>query len=807
MKYKDAILVFFFVSSATVFADITCTFHLGGVDSGIRSQIESSVTEAVQLYNKHGSFNKHLNVYYSAGVPTAQASYNGTITFGGSRNTRVALHEIAHTLGIGQTWEYGNLMSGSVWQGEYGYNLAVEMGSPYSDGIHGDSVHFWPWGLNYDSEDGFAERIKHIQIVATMRCDMIDLSGSPGLMAYLKDPEHQIVPETDTAIFSVETPLSYDSYQWYKDGSPLSSGGDISGASSRTLHIANADESDEGVYHCVSNYQSEALESRGRKLILEKFVGRWNFNGDASDSVGSGDGTITGSPSYTAGKTGEAIVLDGVNDYITLPAEIVCAEDITIAAWVYWNGGGSWQRVFDFGNSTSQYLFLTPSSYNNTLRFAIKDGIQNNGDEEIVETSRLAVGQWVHLSVVLENDIATLYVNGQAAASNNSVTIDPKDFAADRNYIGNSQWSADPLFDGRIDDFRIYNYALDGQEIQDLWASGSPAAPVNLTASVKSGGANLDWDDNTETDITGYNVYRNTCPEGDYTQIASEVSSSEYTDDSIEGDVRYYYTVTAVDEMDNESDYSEKTTVFHFAGDLDYNERVDIKDLSVLSSGWGDIYNIDNLKGLAGNWLEGTSGLSACWKLDADASESSGRLLDGQVYGSPQWVSGRVDGAIELDGVDDYIYIPVFKGITGTSSRTCTGWIKTAQAPGHIMNWGLVETGEKWVIRLNSDGTLRAEVQGGYMYGTTSLDDGRWHHIAVVLKEDDNTNITDVRLYVDGEQETIGDYSSQQIDTASGYDVKIGKHISNEVYFDGLIDDVRIYNRALSNEQIQELYE
>ena len=187
-------------------------------------------------------------------------------------------------------------------------------------------------------------------------------------------------------------------------------------------------------------------------------VAQYEFENNVNDSSRNGyHATATGSPVYTTGKIGLAIDLDGIDDDITLPPGVANSDDITVAAWVNWNGGGNWQRIFDFGNNTSQYLFLTPKSDgSNTLRFAIRNG----GDEQIVETSPLTVGQWVHVAVILAGDRVTLYVNGLPAAANNAVTINPNDFTPVNNYIGNSQWTADPLLGGMIDDFRIYNYAL-----------------------------------------------------------------------------------------------------------------------------------------------------------------------------------------------------------------------------------------------------------------------------------------------------------------------------------------------------------
>ncbi len=197
---------------------------------------------------------------------------------------------------------------------------------------------------------------------------------------------------------------------------------------------------------------------------------------DNSDDASSGShGVTTGSPAYAPGYAGQAIILDGVDDLVTLPAGAADYTDLTIATWVYWDGGGSWQRIFDFGNGTNQYLFLTPES-GSGMRFAIKNG----GSEQFVRTTRLPTQQWVHVAVTLAGDTATLFVNGFPMASNTKVTINPSDFAPTFNYIGDSQWASDPLFAGMIDDFRIFNYALETAEIASL--AGVATSPYGTVA-------------------------------------------------------------------------------------------------------------------------------------------------------------------------------------------------------------------------------------------------------------------------------------------------------------------------------------
>lgn len=194
-------------------------------------------------------------------------------------------------------------------------------------------------------------------------------------------------------------------------------------------------------------------------------IALYRFQDNFRDTSGNGNNPLVyGAPKRIAGYNGNSLWLDGVDDYLMLPTNLGQCTNFTFAAWVFWDGGGAWQRIFDFGNDTNQYMFLTPSSGSGTLRFAVKNG----GSEQIVQSSALPIGQWRHVAVTLSGTTAVLYVNGTAVASNASVTIAPSAFAPRCNYIGKSQFSADPLFAGQIDEVYFLDSALSAAQISDL---------------------------------------------------------------------------------------------------------------------------------------------------------------------------------------------------------------------------------------------------------------------------------------------------------------------------------------------------
>lgn len=205
-------------------------------------------------------------------------------------------------------------------------------------------------------------------------------------------------------------------------------------------------------------------------------------------------------------------------------------------------------------------------------------------------------------------------------------------------------------------------------------------------------------------------------------------------------------------------------------------------------------------------------GLVAHWGLNESTGETAADFTGGHpglLHGDPQWMptEGYLQGALFFDGVDDYIQIPAFKGITGTASRTCAAWINTTQISGEILSWGEWVSGGKWIVRVNETGSLRAEVEGGNIYGTTPVNDGSWHHVAVVLEDDGSPDISEARLYVDGQQETIAGVLARAVNTSLSQDVRIGVFHVAPRYFRGHIDDVQIFNQALTTEEILRLYQ
>jgi hypothetical protein len=190
------------------------------------------------------------------------------------------------------------------------------------------------------------------------------------------------------------------------------------------------------------------------------------FNSDAHEHLGHYNGALKNSAAITnePGR-GNVLNLDGHTNYVLLPDPV--ANCSTIAAWVKWNGGALWQRVFDFGTDTTNYFFLTPLASSGKMRFAITT-TGNGGEQQIDAATAMPTGSWCHVAVTLDGMNGLLYLNGNPVGTNSSLKIRPWQTLAKNNYVGKSQFPADPLFSGEVGSFRIFGRALSGAEIKDL---------------------------------------------------------------------------------------------------------------------------------------------------------------------------------------------------------------------------------------------------------------------------------------------------------------------------------------------------
>ncbi|KAL2269206.1 hypothetical protein VTJ83DRAFT_4052 [Remersonia thermophila] len=135
-------------------------------------RIEDAMRKAVARYNRLAPrANKHITVQYVPSVQTADGNFNGNIRFGANRSymtERTALHEIAHTLGVGTTNQFNTRCANNNWPTATA--LLRSWDGPNAK-INCGGGHFWPYGLNYENEWSETNAERHCLLVNAMLAD------------------------------------------------------------------------------------------------------------------------------------------------------------------------------------------------------------------------------------------------------------------------------------------------------------------------------------------------------------------------------------------------------------------------------------------------------------------------------------------------------------------------------------------------------------------------------------------------------------------------------------------------------------
>ena len=216
-----------------------------------------------------------------------------------------------------------------------------------------------------------------------------------------------------------------------------------------------------------------------------------------------------------------------------------------------------------------------------------------------------------------------------------------------------------------------------------------------------------------------------------------------------------------------------------------------------LSNTYASTGAVDLTRGLLGRWTfdEGKGAI---------AGDVSGRDNHGKIMGGAKWAKGKIGGALEFDGSDDFVSIPNEGAFDITDGVTVSAWIRVesftkpwqAFVTKGDRAWRLHRANETKGVGFACSDLSRQEV--GDLLGKADIADSQWHHVAGVLDGDK------ALIFVDGVKDTSA-ASSPKI-SVNDYPVLIGANAQRAGrLFHGLIDDVRIYDRALSADELRVL--
>jgi alpha-L-arabinofuranosidase len=288
-----------------------------------------------------------------------------------------------------------------------------------------------------------------------------------------------------------------------------------------------------GMTSIIASYASLGLSATQAiqvSYVPTTLMHRYSFtNGAANDLIGAANGTLVGNATISGGqlvipnKTSAA----PATDYLELPAGILTNAGygidpaVTVEAWTTISPNQyTWANLFDFGNrdanGQAEYdIHVCVHSSDNSTISGISDSDNANVDYQYIDLgsgTSLDASTNVHVTAVYDPPAGyeAIYLNGVLAGVNDNVTIRMSGVEDVRNIIGADNWP-DPGMQGSIEEFRIYNGALQADEIAATQALGptqllSTASPTlaaaisgtNLTLSwpLASAGFTLQWETN-----------------------------------------------------------------------------------------------------------------------------------------------------------------------------------------------------------------------------------------------------------------------------------------------------------------------
>lgn len=219
---------------------------------------------------------------------------------------------------------------------------------------------------------------------------------------------------------------------------------------------------------------------------LNAQVAKWNFDAGVTASPTTYNGTVVGSPTYTAGKVGNALTLSGTGQYVTTPFVInPLNASFTATAWVKYTGTINNSLTVspviiqqaDVNGTGRGWLWLSKYSATtaNSLRFA-----SSIGGSATYGTTVPVSGTWYMVSVTYSAGTVKIYVNGVLDGTSTKTAE-----TSDGGLLIGSSKAFDNLWTGSIDEVAVYNTALSAAELLTIYNNASTSVNQLSSASNK----------------------------------------------------------------------------------------------------------------------------------------------------------------------------------------------------------------------------------------------------------------------------------------------------------------------------------
>ena len=608
-------------------------------------------------------------------------------------------------------------------------------------------------------------------------------------------PQNQTVLAGGTASFSVNATGSQPlGYQWFVNASSLPA------ATNATLTLTNVQFGQSGNNYSVQ-VSNRAGTTNGSSALLtvnaascvpppSGLVSWWQAEGNANDSFGTNNGTLVGGVSFTNGEAGEAFNISQGN-YVSVPdsPSLNPTSAMTVEAWIFPRnipgdpGVPPIVKKAGLGGSAQAAGFGLELRGANQIGF----GVYVNNNWLQAPQGPIALNTWTHAAGVYDGTNVYLYINGVlvgATRGGGAIQASPNPLQ-----IGNDPSNPSRYFNGLIDEAALYQTALSAAQIRAIYDAGSAdkcavppvivSAPQNQTVTA---GNTVSFSVNT---------------------IGSQPLSYQWfvNASNLPAATNATLTLTNVQLAQSGNNYS--VQVSNNAGSTNS------------SSALLTVYPL--------SCDPPPSGLVSWWAAEGNANDSFG-TNNGTLHDGASFTNGEVGQAFRFDGVSGYVSVPASASLNvgAGGGFTIEGWINPVNPAisQPLCEWnndtGDLGVGAQFWLIVNPAtgpnclyGNLSNNGTNFFVVSPPGLvQPGVFQHVALSYNKASGT----ARLYYNGAM--VG-----QATTTPGYtpgttsEFDIGKRISgsqagppSSLLFAGLMDEMSLYNTALSANQIQAIY-
>lgn len=544
----------------------------------------------------------------------------------------------------------------------------------------------------------------------------------------------------------------------------------------------------------------------GSIATTTNLVGYWNFNegngtftndhGVSNDATLLDHGTLTNGPTWTtSSKIGGGLFFDGVDDYVNVTsASGLNPSVISLAAWVKTTDNGANGTVISKTTGCASAGYLIWINENGVASQRPSFWVGNGPWLDAPAGVNVTDGAWHHIAGTYDGSISRLYVDGTERASS---TPGAETLSSTTNLqIGESTTCGDPL-NGEIDEVRVYDRVLSASEISDLY---------NATTSPST------WAMSVDTYATSSQITSMTA-DSSHLYIAGYEAVGASGNEQWRVEKRNISDGTLVWESTTNAGRSGATS-----SEIAYGVAMNDSYLYVVgyddAAGSGNAQWKIEQRSKTGAIDDGlTSGRVAHWNFSegtgttaGDSSGSNTGTLTTVSSGLPVWTFGQFGSALRFNGTSSYVNIPDSSTIWPTGSQfTLTTWAKVLGTGNQTLN-GIVMsknstylstcyTGSNTPLYSFYDGTTQSLQTGG---GPCTAN-GEWIHLAATWQAG-----VIARLYVNGNAAGFTSGVSTPADTAAAG--SLGRFDGGSYNFNGILDDMRVYNTVLTQTQLQSMY-